>query len=140
LATGHSPGGPMPATARPAPDGTLLRRRLAALRRRMRLVAGFRGACWLLAVVLGAVTAAGLLDWRWHLPGLVRAVLLAATLAGGGYVALRYLLGPLAARADDLTLALRVEERFPGFNDALASTVEFLHQEGPPADSASLRR
>jgi hypothetical protein len=132
----------MPATARPAVDPGLLRRRLAALRRRLRLVAGFRGACWLFALVVGAAVAAALLDWRWHLPGLVRAVALAATLAGGGLVALRYLVRPLAAPADDLALALRIEEQFPGLNDALASTVEFLHRpgSGTKADSASLRR
>jgi hypothetical protein len=106
------------------------------------MVTVFRGGGSLLALVLLAVAVAGVLDWRFHLPPLVRAILLIATLVTAGVVALRYLIRPLADRTDDLTLALRVEERFPGFNDSLASTVQFLDQAGPgaPADSASLRR
>ena len=130
----------MPAPIRRATDGDALRRRLAALRRRLRLVTAVRGLGWLAAVVLGAALAAGALDWRWHLPALVRAAALTGTLAAAGVVALRHLVRPLSARADDLTLALRVEERFPALNDALASTVEFLGPGGVRADSAPLRR
>lgn len=93
-----------------------------------------------LALVFAAVAVAGLLDWRFHLPSLVRAIFLIGTMVTAGLVALRYLIRPLADRTDDLTLALRVEDRFPGFNDALASTVQFLDQGGPAADSQSLRR
>jgi hypothetical protein len=95
-------------------------------------VATFRGVCWLLVLVLTTAALAGFLDWRWHLPGLVRAVVLAGTLAGAGIVSFRYLVGPLSARTDDLTLALRVEEHYPALNDALASTVQFLDQTGAP--------
>ena len=134
----------MPSTsaARPAPGPETLRQRLAALRRQLRLVAAVRGGGWLLAVVLVPVVAAGLLDWRFHLPPLVRAVLLIGTLTAAGLVGLRHLFRPLRYRTDDLTLALRVEEAFPGFNDALASTVQFMDQTGPevPAESESLRR
>jgi hypothetical protein len=130
------------AVRQPPPGPEALRQRLAALRHRLRMVTAFRGGGLFLALLLAAVAAAGLLDWRVHLPPLVRALLLVATLVAAGLVALRYLIRPLADRTDDLTLALRVEERFPGFNDALASTVQFLDQAGPaaPPDSASLRR
>src|SRR5207247_7371925 len=56
------------------------------------------------------------------------AAALAGTLAGAGVVAYRMLLRPLVDRAADLTLALRIEERYPSLNDALASTVQFLEQ------------
>ena len=69
--------------------------RLAALRRRLRMVVTFRGLSWVAALLLLVLALAGLLDWRIHLPDLVRAVLLAATLAAAGYVAWRYLIGPL---------------------------------------------
>jgi hypothetical protein len=116
--------------------------RLAALRRRLRMVVTFRGLSWVVALLLLVLALAGLLDWRIHLPDLVRAVLLAATLAAAGYVAWRYLIGPLWAKADDLSLALRVEEHYPALNDALASAVQFL--EAPAGvqqeTSASMRR
>src|SRR6266404_6215421 len=92
--------------------------RLAALRRRLRMVVTFRGLSWVAAFLLLVLALAGLLDWRIHLPDLVRAVLLAATLAAAGYVALRYLIAPLWTKADDLSLALRVDEHYPALNDA----------------------
>jgi hypothetical protein len=133
---------PTATATRTEPGPETLQQRLAMVRRRLRVVAACRGVGWLVAVVLVPLTACGFLDWAVHLPPLVRAVLLVATLAGAGLVALRYLVGPMNARSDDLTLALRVEEHFPGFNDALASTVQFLETTGSSAtaESASLRR
>jgi hypothetical protein len=131
----------MPASKRRVADPGTLRHRFAVLRRRLRLVAAFRGVSWLLVVVLASGVAAGLLDWRWHLPDLVRGTVLVATLAGAAVLAYRHLFRPLSARADDLTLALRVEERYPTLNDALASTVEFLGRKGQPdGESASMQR
>ena len=103
--------------------------RLAALRRRLRLVVTFRGVSWVSALLLLVLALGGLLDWRIHLPDLVRALLLVATVSAAGYMAYRYLLAPLWGKAEDLSLALRVEERYPVLNDALASAVQFL--EGP---------
>jgi hypothetical protein len=102
----------------------------------------WRGTSLLLVLVVGGAALTGLLDWQIHLPGLVRALLLVGTLAGAGCVAFRYLLAPLAAKADDLTLALRVENEYPVLNDALASTVQFLQQSSEPKTGASpvLRR
>ena len=55
------------------------------------------------------------------------------TLVGAAGSSLTALLWhPLAARSDDLALALRIEEQYPVLNDALASTVQFLQQ---PSDS-----
>jgi len=130
----------MPAVTRNAPalDVAALRRRLAALRRRLHFVATVRGVSWLLAAVVAAVAVACLLDWRFQLPSLVRGVLLVGTLSAGGYLFYRHLFRPLSARTDDLSLALRIEETYPSLNDALASTVQFLEQGKPPADSASV--
>jgi hypothetical protein len=129
----------MPPATPSLPDASPLRQRLARLRRRMRLLAVVYGVGWLLVVVLLGTAAAGLLDWRWHLPGLLRAAFLVATLTGAALVTYHRLLRPLAARSDDLALALRVEEQYPHLNDSLASTVQFLEQEGG-GDSAALRR
>jgi hypothetical protein len=119
-----------------------LQSRLAALRRRLRLFLTFRGFCWLTATILCGAVIGGLLDWTVHLPSLVRAIILVVTVSGAIYAAIRYLVGPLAARCDDLTLALKVEEHYPELNDALASTVQFLQQnkESEIHDSTSLRR
>src|SRR4051794_11591543 len=103
-----------------------LRARLAAVRRRLFLVVGLRGVCAVAAVLAATVVAAGLIDWRFHLPNLIRALFLVGGLSGAGCLALRLLLRPLAGRTDDLSLALKVEELYPSLNDSLASTVEFL--------------
>src|SRR5258708_6690574 len=58
----------MPTTARPAVDPGTLRQRLALLRRRLRLVATWRGVSLVLALLLTALVTAGLLDWSVHLP------------------------------------------------------------------------
>jgi hypothetical protein len=123
-------------------DPETLHQRLAGVRRRLRLVVLWRGLGRLLSVALLLVLTAGLLDWYWHLPSLVRAVFLVGGLVGGGVIAYRSLLQPLAAKADDLTLALRIEERYPALNDCLASTVEFLNQpdDSETFGSPSLRR
>ncbi len=131
----------MTSNPRRDPESAPLRCRLAGLRRRLRLVASFRGLSWLLTAVLTTAVLVGVLDWRWHLPGLVRAFALIGLLAGAGVILYRFLFQPLSEASDDLSLALRVEERYPGLNDALASTVQFLDRENPPeGESASMRQ
>src|SRR5438445_8374590 len=121
---------------------TPLQLRLARVRRSLRFVVSFRGVSLLIAAGLVMVAAAALLDWRLHLPALVRALLLVGILSGTACIGYRHLFGPLLARADDLTLALRVETRYPVLNDSLASTVEFLEQsdDGDRSGSPRLRR
>src|SRR5947209_14018254 len=113
--------------------------RLADLRRRLRRVTTFRGGCWALAVLVGSLALACLIDQSVYvrsnrdLPGLIRALFLTGILAATGYVTYRFLVRPMRTRTDDLSLALRVEEEYPVLNDALASTVQFLQQkEGTP--------
>src|SRR5437879_13378445 len=130
-----------PARPNPPLDPSTLARRLAGLRQRLRCVATFRGFSWLGVLVCGTALLVGLLDWRIHLPALVRALALVGLLGSAGYVLYRYLLRPLGEKADDLTLALRIEEQYPGLNDGLASSIEFLQEAGKPGvDSPALRR
>ena len=123
-----------------------LQRRLASLRRRMRLQIGWRGLCALAGLVVGGAVLAGLADWFFELPGLVRALALITILASAGLAAYHTLVMPLAARSDDLSLALQIEGQFPELNDALASTVQFLQEPkeplagSPGRGSESLRR
>ncbi|HEX5273031.1 MAG TPA: hypothetical protein VFW33_21185, partial [Gemmataceae bacterium] len=125
--------------ADPGVQQTQLRQRLAAVRRRLRFVTAFRGACWLAVILLGGAAVAGLLDWYFHLPGVIRALLLVATLAGAGAVFYRRLYLPLREKDDDLTLALRIERLYPGLNDSFASAVQFLDTEDAH-NSPALRR
>jgi hypothetical protein len=119
-----------------------LQSRLAGLRRRLRFLVTFRGVCALVSVLLLVAVLDGLLDWGLYraggdLPAVIRASILVAGLSLAGVIAYRLLIDPLAARADDLTLALRIEERYPALNDSLASTVEFLQQTGDSDRSGS---
>src|SRR5262245_2139441 len=117
--------------------------RLAKLRRRLRLVTTVRGACYTLALLVGALALACLVDiviykaWGRDLPGLIRGFFLTAILAGTALIGYRWLLRPLARRLNDLSLALAVEKEYPVLNDALASTVEFLQNSGTPDRSVS---
>jgi hypothetical protein len=121
-----------------------LQPRLAALRRRLRLVITFRGASLFLSLLLASSILAGWLDWRMpgHLPSLVRALILVTSLSAGGVILHRLLLEPLLSPTDDLSLALRVEDHYPSLIDSLASTVEFLEMpdESEASGSAGLRR
>jgi hypothetical protein len=119
-----------------------LQHRLAVVRRRLRLAVTVRGLSWIFALLFLVAAAGGLVDWRIHLPILVRALVLVGSLSAAGYLGYRYLLRPLAAKVDDLSLALRIENRYPVFNDALASAVQFLEQpaESERSGSPSLRR
>ena len=116
--------------------------RLASLRRRLWLVVSFRGGSLVCAILLLAAAGTGLIDWRVHLPSLIRAALLTGSVGLAGFVSYRYFLLPLLAKADDLTLALKVEARYPALNDSLASAVQFLEQrsDDEPFCSPSLRR
>ena len=53
-----------------------LQHRLDSLRRRLILIALWRGACGLFALVIGAALFACMADWQLHLPSALRAFLL----------------------------------------------------------------
>lgn len=123
------------------PQGDKLRGRLAALRRQLRLVATWRGLACAVALVLSIGLTVSWIDYHYDLFPLVRAVVLVATLSGLGLIAWFYLLRPLSQPMDDLSLALRIEQRYPTLNDALASTVQFLDEQraSPSGESPALR-
>jgi hypothetical protein len=115
---------------------------LASLRRRLRWVIIFRGLSWTFVILsLGAATV-GVLDWKVHLPDLVRTFCLSWILAAACYVAYRLFLHPLSRQSDDLSLALRIETRYPELKDSLASAVEFLDctADNRTFESGELRR
>src|SRR5262245_52734385 len=76
-------------------DTERLFHRLATLRRRLRTAAFFAGAGTFVAVAVGGVTLAALLDWRLHLPPFVRALALAGLIAAAAVVFARRLVRPL---------------------------------------------
>ncbi len=127
----------MPLVLDPRVDRRDLRGRLAALRRRGRRLTLARGLALLACLVVGGALAVGLFDRLLSVPSLFRAIALAAILLGTVVVARRSLVVPRRAFDDELALALRVEERFPELNDALASSVQFAEH---PSGSAALRR
>jgi hypothetical protein len=116
--------------------------RLAGLRFRLRVVAILQGVFAVTAIMAGGAALAGLLDFRYSLPPLVRALALVAILAAAGLALLRLLLAPLLEQADNLRLALKLEEKNPHLNDILASAVQFLNQPDPDEalSSAVLRK
>jgi hypothetical protein len=125
----------------PQAEARTLFGRLSRLRLRLRLASLLSGLGWLVAVLVGGTTIAGLLDWRLHLPPLIRAFALVAILAGAGYILLRRLLGPLWQPLDNLRLALQLESLYPRLNDSLASAVQFLEQpDDRPTDGSPVLR
>jgi hypothetical protein len=111
-----------------------LDQRLSRLRRRIRQVVWLYGLSWLIAVVFGSAMLVGMIDWAIHLDDSgVRLILGLTILTAGGWIGWRFLIGPLRHQPSDVDLALRIEKKFPGFNDSLASAVEFLEKGIDPA-------
>ena len=91
------------------------------------------GDCWRFTGVPGCsglivplVILAGLFDWLFQLDSVIRAALLAALVGTAFYLGYRRVLRPLFVRFADLDIAMRIEERWPGLNDRLASTIQFV--------------
>ncbi len=103
-----------------------LESRIGALRKSVRTLLALHGICWVLGLVLPMLIAVGLADWLFHLDPAIRTVLLACLIGALAYLVYRRVLRPLLVRFADLDIALRIEERWPGLNDRLASTIQFL--------------
>ncbi len=110
-----------------------LESRIAALRGQVRRLLAVHGVAWLVLGLVSMVAAAAFLDWLIHLVPEVRLVLLVAVGGAGTWLVLRYVITPLVVRFNDLDIALRIEDRWPGLNDRLASTIQFLRR---PDDDA----
>ena len=100
--------------------------RIAALRGQVRRLLAFHGLSRLVTGLAAAVLVAGLADWLFRLVPEVRLVLLVGVIALGLWLVVMRVIRPLVVKFADLDIALRIEGRWPGLNDRLASTVQFL--------------
>ncbi len=100
--------------------------RISALRGRIRRLLATYGLARVAALFIGILLFAGWADWAVHLASPIRAVEFLATIAALGWSIRKFFLRPLLANFDDLALALKIEDRWPGLQDRLASAVEFL--------------
>lgn len=120
-----------------------IKKKLARLRRVVRMWLVIHGLSWFVAIGLGTALALGSLDCiiRFRDTG-VRVIFSLVLLVVLGWACYRHLLRIVTTRLDDVELARRVQRRFPSLNDSLASAVEFLKQseDEPTAGSPSLRR
>ena len=103
-----------------------LESRIGALRGSLRRLLALHGMSWVVGVTLPLIVAAGFADWLFHLDAVIRAVLLAAVIGTILFLVYLRVLRPLFVRFADLDIAMRIEERWPGLNDRLASTIQFL--------------
>jgi hypothetical protein len=123
-----------------------LESRIRALRGSLRRLLALHGCSWVLGLIVPLVILAGFFDWLFQLDSVIRAVLLAALVGTALYLAYRRVLRPLFVRFADLDIAMRIEERWPGLNDRLASTIQFVRLDatdeshGSPAMRAATIR
>ncbi len=103
-----------------------LESRIKGLRNSLRRLLALHGLAWLVGVVVPILIVAGLADWQFHLDFVVRGALLAVVAGTALWLLYRGIIRPLVVRFDDLDIALRIEERWPGLHDRLASTIQFL--------------
>ena len=116
---------------------------VAGVRRRARLLLVSYALAWAVAMVVATVVILGAVDYLFHIQDRgIRAIFSLSVAAVCGYSVWRFLWPAFAHPLDDVQIARRIEERFPELNDRLASSVEFLRQEGQSdeAGSAQLRR
>ena len=109
-----------------------LEKRIAALRGQVRRLLALHGSSWVVAGTVLAILAAGLADWLFHLTREVRLGLLLAAIGLTGWLLARFVVAPLVIRFRDLDIALRIEDRWPGLQDRLATTVQFLAMKARP--------
>lgn len=111
----------------------VLTEQLADIRSRVRQTLLTHGLSRLAVVAVGSVLATCLADWLFHFDDRgVRLILELSILGSSLWVAYRYLLTPLSVPFSNIDLALRIEDRYPGFQDSLASSVQFLEGQADP--------
>lgn len=111
-------------------DTSRLESRIATLRARVRRILALHGLSWVISLVLPVIVALGFLDWLVHLDAAVRFAALIALIGFALWLIGRAIIRPLIVRFGDLDIAMRIEERWPGLNDRLTSTVQFLRLSG----------
>ena len=112
---------------------TTIDQRIADVRRRVRHVLMTHGVCRVASVFVGSLALVCTADWLVHFDDPVLRLILGLSILGGSvWVAWRHLIGPLAVDLSDTDLALRIEDRYPGFHDSLASSVQFARSGADP--------
>ena len=113
--------------------------RISALRGQIRRLLATYGLARAAALVLGLLLVEGWADWSIHLASPLRFLELAGTIAALLWALRTFFLKPLLTNFDDLALALKIEDRWPGLQDRLASAVEFLElrPDATTSDNAS---
>ena len=100
--------------------------RIAGLRASVRRLLALHGLGRVVGITIPLLMVVGALDWLIHFDSVVRLFLLFALGGCVAWLIYRFVITPLVVRFADLDIALRIEERWPGLNDRLASTVQFL--------------
>ncbi len=113
--------------------------RIASFRGRVRRLLGIYGLARVAAIGLVFVVVAGWADWAIHIASPIRALEFLGLIVLSALALRSFVLRPLLANFDDLALALRIEDRWPGLQDRLASAVEFLAipEQAQTSDNAS---
>ncbi|MEZ6195702.1 MAG: hypothetical protein R3F20_08230 [Planctomycetota bacterium] len=101
-----------------------LRKKLASLRSRLRLLALLAGLFRFVAVLAALAAATFLLDWLFQLPRGARAVMLVASVGVAAWTFWRHVAAPQRVPMEDETLALLVESRHPDFGHQLISALQ----------------
>lgn len=120
-----------------------LQQRIAAVRRRLRLLSAAYGLGRLLIASAGTALLLGLADYALRIEDRGLRVLATVLWMGiSGATAWRFLYIPLRLPLGDVDLARQLQRHFPVLGDNLASAVEFLRlpEDDPRAGSAALRR
>src|SRR3954468_25077666 len=118
-----------------------LTRRLDNIAARLRRVVILRAGSWLVLLRLLVLGGLAVLDHRYQLPPLVRALGLVASLVAVPLLVRRWIVRPLAGSHDRQSVALRVERAYPEFNDSLVSAVEFMGRDSDDrATSVAFRK
>ncbi|MEX0679012.1 MAG: hypothetical protein WD063_18200 [Pirellulales bacterium] len=121
-----------------------LERKIGQVRHRARRLLALYAAGWTIAAVGAAALVLGLADYliRFQDHG-IRLMCSLAVVAVFGWACRRFWYQGLGwTRLGDVQIAQRIERRFPGLADRLASSIQFLKQSeiDPQAGSAALRR
>lgn len=110
-----------------------LTEQLSDIRSRIRQALWTNGLGRLAVVTVGLILAACLADWMFHFDDQgVRLILGLSIVAASAWVVYRHLVTPLKVPFSNVDLALRIEDRYPGFQDSLASAVQFLEGRADP--------
>ena len=120
-----------------------LHKTIARVHKRARWTLIFRGVGWGVAAGIGVLLITGILDYYLRLDDrLSRTTFSLLCLLAIIAVVFRFFLPPLRRQLTELSVAQRIQDRFPLFQNKVASAVEFSHQQKDDrlAGSAAMRQ